>query len=389
MGGVGIAQDVEPGAAFMNPAALPYLPGYQLTVGGTLVTPDIRYRSAAGTEGMKTVPNLTPNFAASFPIIPGTLHGGIAVEAPFGGDFQFSDTGAMRYLATKAVLAMADITPSVGLKINDSLSVGASLHYYDVVDLTRNAAVNVGTGQDAADSLHATGQHLGAGASLMYKPSERHSIGLAYRSQTRVHVDGTFSFAGLNGPITGLFGTNYETGAHTDLVVPATVGLGWQYRPNRRWTIEADASWYGWSANHSLAVSFDETNAARLGVLNTNAEGGQGPEPKNWYNVTSGALGVEYAATPHLRFRGGYAYEPSVGPQSTWHPEEMDLTRHEFTIGTGMDFQKDVRLDLAYFLVAFASRSVSNNVGLGSGTPVNGTWSGVTHLVSLNLSTRF
>jgi long-chain fatty acid transport protein len=400
MGGVGIAQSYDATAAFLNPAALPYIPGYDVSLGAALIVPDITFMSASGARsGMESVPLLVPNLAASAPIVKDKLSAGLAVESPFGGDFQWSDTSPMRYLATKAILNLIDISPSVGYKLTDKISVGGSLHYYDTSDLTRVNAVNeaalnhelggAASGADAAADLNGTGQKLGYGASIYWRPTDEHAFGLTYRSQATIDVTGTVGLSGLNGNSAGLFGgSSFSTSAQGNIVIPATVQLGWSYKPNSRWNVEADAAWYGWSAFHSLTLYFPNATANQQAVLGANAENGNYGEPKNWWNVTSVAIGAEYQALDNLKLRGGYAYMPGPGPTSTWQPEELDLTRHEFAVGAGVHTQP-VDVDLTYLMIIFPATSVNNNVGATSGTPIDGTFSGVAHLVALNFSRRF
>jgi long-chain fatty acid transport protein len=401
MGGVGIAQDYDATSAFLNPAALPFVPGYDASLGASLIIPNISYSGANGSSAeLKSIPVLVPNFAVSAPIVKDRLTAGLAVESPYGGDYQFSDTGPMRYLVTKAILDMVDITPSVGYKVTDTISVGGSLHYYDLFDLNRDNAINenalnfaLGHPQpstDAAADLQGTGQKLGYGASIYWKPTDQHSFGLTYRSQETLNVTGTASLSGLNGLASqGLFGgSTFSTADRVAIVIPATLQLGWSFKPNSRWNIEADAAWYGWSAFHSLTVYFPNATAQQQAVLGANAENGAYGEPKNWYNVTSGAIGAEYKATDNLKLRAGYAYMPPTGPTSTWQPEEMDLTRHEIAVGAGLATSL-VDIDLTYMFIILPSTNINNLVGTTSGTPIDGSWSGVAHLVALNLSKRF
>jgi long-chain fatty acid transport protein len=122
-----------------------------------------------------------------------------------------------------------------------------------------------------------------------------------------------------------------------------------------------------------LTIDFGAPTASILGSSSTT--------PKNWKDVWAFRLGSQYAVTPKVDLRAGYAFDQAPAPDSTLGPELPDADRHNFSIGTGWhnDFGS---MDLAYMWVHLVDRTVANALEAGR-------FKSDYHLVAMSVTLKF
>jgi long-chain fatty acid transport protein len=419
-GYVGIAGQIEdPTAVYENPAAITSLPGTQATLGGTWENIHGGYQNNSGSETKERVVDVAvPNFSATQNFLDGKLAAGLSVQSPFGLETHWEGDSPLRYVATDSRVGMVDITPAVAYKIIPMLSVGAGVDYDNLFNAQLDKHVNndmvnlalfqqLGLGSptsgspDAVASLRGSGADWGYHAGLVFQPAEQHAIGLTYHSKVNIRVNGNETITGITGPVAqGIFGgSNFTTSAYTDVVLPSSVELGYAFKPNKQWLMEADAAWYHWSEARDLDVRFPAATALQQGLM---AQLGS-TIPLNLRDAWSMTSGVNYKANDRWQFRGGFWYEPSIVPEAYFSPAFMDQTRYGLSSGVGYAFTENFSLDLAYNAVFTHTRIIQNNVGTNSslipagGVPllgipspdISGTYSDFANLVALNFTYRF
>jgi long-chain fatty acid transport protein len=281
------------------------------------------------------------------------------------------------------------------------LCVGAN--YVNLFDAALEKNVNVtnlnaALSPEADSKLTGTAANWGYHAGVTFQPSSQNSFGVTYHSKVKLGVNGSESLTGLTGATAALFGgSNFSTSANTTLYLPQNVQFGYAFKPNDKWTFEADTAWYDWFSNRDLNVRYPGINPAtpvgqlQLNVLTANNNGN--PTPLNWRDAWSFAMGTNYKYNDQLQLRTGFYYEPYAEPDSTFSPGLMDLTRYGLTVGAGYAFTTAFSVDAAYNAIFFHNRTISNSVGFNStGDPttnINGTFSNFVNLVSLNFNYKF
>jgi len=212
LGTAGVANPVNnQGAdtAWTNPAGMTGLDKSQFMSGMQMIAPQIRFESSfAGAGGVDG------GNAGNIALIPSSfyvkkvserLRLGFSITAPLGGGLDYNDSFGTstddfvgRYGATKALLAGIAISPSVGYKVNDKLSIGGGVSIiwtrYDM-DIAINQPGPLPDGKVELDD--ATGFGYQPFVGLQYQPTDRLLFGLVYRGKADVELKGDVLFRNL------------------------------------------------------------------------------------------------------------------------------------------------------------------------------------------------
>jgi long-chain fatty acid transport protein len=319
-----------------------------------------------------------------------------------------------------------DIMPTVAYKLTEKLSVGVGVKYswgkmtLDQVLLPLTSAIIyqqyggqlpmplingllngiAGAGQligqpvnpyrlIVEENLEGDGSAYGANAGLLFKASEKLSIGVSGRYSTDLKLKGDFKLtaaaqdfrpqiaallaakqidAATAAGLSNVFkGTNIAltdiNDVEADLPLPWTLGAGIAFKPTSRWTITADASLTNWEA-------WDKIELKRKGETINEIDLG-------WKNTIELGAGIEFLAmqkedTKLFLRLGGYTVDSPV-PDSTMNPTLLDPARRILlTGGFGLVMGK-FTVDLAYEHAIFADKDIpASDYKIGAeGYPMN------------------
>lgn len=411
-GGTGVAGvHDDPVAVYTNPAAMTDLKGTQAYAGLAYVNGRPTFTDGAGrTQGARATSVPVPSFAATTRFLDGALAAGLAAVVPYGLETHWNGDSAVRYAATDARLRVVDITSSLAYKLNDAFSIGAGVDHYRAVqgtlerkldtaqvngDLvfagTGNAALAGAAAAASTDSnarLDGTGGGWGYHIGTTIAPNERHRIGVVYHSMAAITLKGKVQLTDLNGPaVAALGGTSLVVDAEAPLYIPQNVQVGYAYRPDERWTFEADAAWYDWYAARRLGIVYKGTlTAAQSAVLQAN-----NPQVFNPRKTINFGLGANYKRGDALQLRAGAYYQAAALPESTFNPSFLDLPRYAVTAGAGFALSKTIGLDLAYNAILFRTRHITS---AGSTDPFarnrgfSGSFTSWAHVLAASLTCR-
>lgn len=190
---------------------------------------------------------------------------------------------------------------------------------------------------------------VGGNLGVLFKPTDRFSVGLSYHSPIRFKLKGEYEqgfFYPFNQSKLNYFpesdpvllpsrfifsgqGREIFLGpdvARATLDLPQDFGVGIALRPNERWTVAADFAWYNWKVMDSVAITFEDTAlTARLGYPTFRF---------GWKNTTRLSGGVGYNFRDRWVFRLGYFFDQSPIPDSTFNPLFLDVgDKHSFNFG--------------------------------------------------------
>ena len=123
---------------------------------------------------------------------------GLAITAPLGGAMDYGDNFVGRYGAQKVELQGLGISPSVGYKVNDKLAVGAGVSIVYTL-FEEDVAINLPgpepDGKAKLEDLDDWGYQPFLG--LTYAFSERVTLGVVYRAEMDVDLEGDVKFDGV------------------------------------------------------------------------------------------------------------------------------------------------------------------------------------------------
>lgn len=393
MGNAFAAEASDISAITFNPAGLTQLKATEFSLGTTMQLSSTEYTSSSGVnDKTKDQTFYTPNLYFYTPTK--NMGIGLGVTSPFGLGIEWSDISPLRFVSTKSKLDVVNINPTLSFEINSVFSVGIGADYFNSpnVEIGNKLDVallntNLGAPDTASEGdavLKGEGDGWGYNLGLLYLPSPKHKIGLAYRSEVKVNYEGEVRLSGLSGASETVFGgSNYRNNISTEITYPQIITLGYAYKIKDNWTIEGDIEWTGWSSYKEQNIRYSETDPTRSAILNTG-----NPTPKEWNDVFSYAIGTEYILENDISLRAGYFFFNSPVPDKTFDPSLPDSDVHGIALGAGYPFRSFI-IDLAYQGLFPEKRNVNNDVGASAGTTVDGEYKTVLHYVGLNITYRF
>ncbi|OGU28699.1 MAG: hypothetical protein A2X67_09150 [Ignavibacteria bacterium GWA2_55_11] len=376
MAGAFVARPFDPSAVFINPGGLPLIKDVRLYGGGVLILPT---SSFVGRYPENPVPHTNMEKNAFFPphvyaaYGNGTWGFGIGVFTMFGLGTEWPDKWAGRVLSGTVDLKTFFINPTVAYKPAEWISIGAGVSYVpSVVLISRRIKTGFtdpqGQPVEPKITLEGTGSGFGWNAGILLMPSESFSIGLAYRSSTKLTFDGKASFSDVPQSFSTLF-TN--GGGKSSFTGPATFQIGGAYRVTELLTLELDYQWTGWSTFDSLKVSLEKPINGISEIAS----------PRIYQDAFMIRLGAEYVYDESVTIRAGYIFDRNPVPDGYVEPSLPDANRHDLTCGIGWQATPTLRVDAAYMLVLFERRTESESIPEFS---FNGTYENRAHLFSIS-----
>ena len=413
--GAFVAQADDPSAIHYNPAGMTQLHGVQLYAGTNLFGGSVSYKGAGGLTsrgdlgGSVAIPPpsnlyLTAKLRDLGLAALGETTVGLGVTSPFGLNVRYANDAPFSTAVTMAQLPLIDIKPTVALKVTDNLSIGIGADIYTFASFIGQGKFeqkfnNPGVpGIPVGTPMEINGKDTAAGfnASLLYTPLRNEdgkplvNIGLVYRSQAALHLDGEFR---ANGALVA----NSTATAVLPQIFSGGIAI-WPVRDAiRELKLELDVDYAGWKSFRNLDVHL--SNGATL------------PFPENWRNSFLVMLGMEHRwlRIPWLpdwevAARGGYARSQSPIPDMTFSPAVPESDYNLMAIGLGLLCKKSaaflgmiscggigkegrgaIGLDVAYQVILYESRTIAGNIN----PTIDGTYRTLLHIGSINLRVGF
>lgn len=350
MGGAGTACIQDAAALFFNPGGAAFVAGSAVNVG---VTPTIAQAAFLDERTYRTYETKSPvstPFAAYglFALKDSNnLKAGLAVYTPFGSTVQWEDNWAGRFALTRLQLQAIFFQPTISYQVNSKWGIGAGFVYsYGKVNLQKDIPLMDANGQYGHAALSGKANGFGFNVGIYYKPVEKLSIGLTYRSKVNMEVkNGQASFA-----VPAAVKDNFPDGKFkASLPLPDIGTLGFGYKPNDHLDLALDINYAGWKAYDTLAFDY-EVNTSSL--LDTKSA-------RNYKNTFAFRGGAQYKITPKFAARLGLAYGLTPVQNGYVTPETPDANRVNYTAGVGYAFGKHFRAD-ASFLFTHLERKDTN-----------------------------
>ncbi|MDO7873249.1 outer membrane protein transport protein [Hymenobacter sp. ASUV-10] len=375
MGGVGVGLSMEQAAQFMNPGAMAMLRQNGVQVGASATFARSAFRSANGGE-QRELQNtvVTPfNVYASFGPKEGKWRAGVSVYTPYGSQLKYADGWEGRFSLTEITLQSVYVQPTFSYAITDKLSIGAGLMIlaYGSVNLQRDIALPSPYPEGHITLDGTTETAFGVNAGIFFKPSDKLSVGVSYRSKIDAKAKGgDVTVTGLPDPnttITGALLAPRFVGNKFDatLPLPASVNIGLGIMPNDKLTIGLDVNWTQWSEYRALRFDFTKDGApASVGDLTRTFS----ESKRNYEDALTFRLGGQYKVTDKLALRLGGAYDMTPVKDGYVTPETPDNDRIIGTAGIGYDITENLGVDASFMFQAILKRTQTEAQLLDNGT---------------------
>jgi len=389
-GGAFAARASDGSAMFFNAAGLGFQKGFKVFVGTTLIMPSSSFKSAT-TETKMVDQTFTPiNAYVSYAFDNG-LTVGLGVYNPYGLGTEWPMDWAGRQMSVKTDLQTFYINPTVAFRFSDQFSVGVGVSYVtgkvtlqQRVGTLSALAPLTPAATDGTVDLDGTGTGMNFNVGLMYKPTPALSIGVSYRSETKIDFSGNSKFSNM-GALASFFpgGTGKTT-----LPMPSNLIAGIAYDLTKDFTVEADFQYVDWTAYDQLTLDIQQGPASPLGILQKGKT-----LVKNWDAGYLIRFGGEYRLDK-LALRAGFIYDKTPQPDAVVEPMLPDANRIEVTVGLGYEISKSITAHVGYQLISFADRDgvISSQTALYPAIPAvvtRGTYTNSANLFAFNLEFNF
>lgn len=343
-GGIGM------GAMAWNPATITMFPGRNSQWNFTYLNANASYDPTLPTtvggfpiQALGGSPGGSGNIGGDGAFIPASYSNwqltdrfwvGLTTGAPFGlrskADNQFY--GGQVY-GRSATLRTINVSPTIGYKLNDWLSVGAAFQVQYLKTNLKNAAGITAAAPNTILKGDSVDYGFRVGATLT--PREGTTIGLAYRSSIRQTLEGTISTVAGVGPI------------KANLNLPDSVVFGVSQVINDQWQAHLGVEWTNWSRFRRIPI-VSQISGLPISSLNFVYD-------DSWY--FSG--GVEYKYNQALTLRAGIAYELSAVNDTNRTVFISDNDRLWLSAGASYQVTDKLKLDLGYTYIHVTKASVN------------------------------
>jgi long-chain fatty acid transport protein len=346
------AGSADVSSMFWNPATMTFAPGFQSEWHASAVIPraeitPVRTLPAGliglGDSGDIGLDAVIPASYTSYQIND-NLWVGLYTGAPFGlatkPDFIW---GGQLYARTTSVVSY-EAAPSIAYKVNDWLSVGASVRaQYFKVRYFSAIGPSPTFPAPGAPSAGLEGDSFGIGYSLgaTFTPAAGTTIGIGFRSAIQQDLEGEFEYAGI--PI------------RSRIMLPESVSVGLSQRVTDAFTLNATAEWTNWSRLGSPRVYNERTGTLLppAPVLPLEYDDG-------WFF----SVGGEYQVNSAWAVRAGVGYEIAPIDIENRTPRLPDSDRVWLSVGTTYNWSDKLSFDLAYTHI-FSVGNTDINIGPG------------------------
>jgi long-chain fatty acid transport protein len=419
------AQADTPFAVYYNPAGLTQIESPTLSAGALFyeaeVTSDMKVKAADGSvliTGSNETDNDTlvnPALGYAMPITD-NISFGVAAYSPYGLTLESNKNpyeNPISFFAWESHYVRMAVTPTLAYKFSDKLSFGfgvslgqsecnagrtykANPFKMKVLKAAKKADFSkediakigdkIGIKDDPTDP---TGLYLNKveletdddfnyswNAGVLFKPTDKLSLGLTYRSRTSADFEGDIIY---NGTTVGSVQMDYDH--------PEQVQGGIRYAFSDRFSVEFDLTWTRWGINENQTerMTYDKAQVASLSnagylsdlafIGSLGAEAAKLPklieefsksEPtiykRRWDNTMQYQLGAEWIVNDKLALRSGIIYDPTPVPDSTFDQGWPDTDRTLFNLGFGYKFTDKWEIDGVFqYIRSIPSRDIDGD----------------------------
>jgi long-chain fatty acid transport protein len=355
--GTGVLQDGA--AVFFNPGAVAMLPENYIQAGiSPLVFQSVFNPNGSNAQFHTANKIATPfNFYAAIGPKSSWWKAGLAVYTPFGGLTDWGHNWQGKYALESLDLKAFYFQPTFSVKVNKKLSVGAGFVYnHGVVDLTQAIPLSNSSGQDGQAEIKGSGHGYGWNAGIYYKPSDKFSAGLTYRSKVNTTINKGDAIFNVPASLQASF--PQPNTFNSSIPLPATTSIGLGFYPTKKWIVALDVNFVNWSVYKQLVFDYANNTPA---LQDTYSQ-------RNYKNAVSLRAGTQYKATNKIDLRAGGGYASTAVRDGYVTPEAPDANRVFFTGGFGYHANHHLDLDLSFEFEHLMARNQTNIQTQLSGT---------------------
>src|ERR1035437_6243651 len=237
---------------------------------------------------------------------------GLGVYNPFGSRIQWADDWNGQFLIREMDLKTFFIQPTISYKISEKLGIGIGFIYATgSFSLRKGIPIQDSLGKYGEGKLSGKANGYGFNAGIYYKATDKFSVGIDYRSQVKVKIDGGTADFTVPSSLANYFPT---TTFSTGLKLPQVATLGFGYVLNSKIKLALDINYIGWKSYDSLIIDFTD-NTDKLADIHS---------ARMYHNSFIFRLGGQYQLNEKWTVRLGTYYDMSPVKAGYMTPETPD-----------------------------------------------------------------
>lgn len=400
------ASDASAAYQAFNPAAASGVAteDFHITLNAIFPTSDARYTLATTSAGTPASGSRMPESFVQEALEPGASWRrrlseqwsmGLSVSVPWGLSTLYDRNWAGRYYAVESKLLTINIAPDLAWQASDTLSIGFGLQV-QYAEGTLSNAIDFGTigalfsvpgalpgQQDGFAEFKANDWAVGYRAGLVWKPDERLSLGLAWRSGIRHDLQGDVDFsldsAGVGAALSGATGAFADGRASTRLSLPSVASAGIAWKASSKLTLMGEVGYTDWNTIQELRVKFQ--NPAQPDNV----------QSYGWSGAWLYAIGAQYDVDADWTLRLGAAIDESPARDATRDPRIPDATRTWLSAGIEHHITPSTSVQLGYAKLMFPEEPI-NLSATTPGNELRGNLAGITDsdadMISIQITMR-
>ncbi|UYB72811.1 outer membrane protein transport protein [Aeromonas veronii] len=361
-----------------NAAAMTRFDKMALSGGAIYVSPDVNIEGK--TAGLLTHADATAHDIAAAAWVPNAYliiplseqwRLGFSATSYYGLGVKMPDNYSAGHFGNVSDIKTMDLGTSLAYRINDMWSIGAGISAIQGEGEV-GGVFNVGQ-HKIVKHLEGDGWALGWNAGMLLTPSQNTRVGLSYRHDTTLTLEGNAQ--GANGL------TPYEDTGRLDLPLPATAELALFHQLTDKLALHGSLNWTNWSKFVQLEAELDHQGSMHI-------------KDEHWEDSWRYAIGMTYQVTPKWQLRSGVAYDASPVPADRRTISIPDADRLWYSLGMGYQFTPNLTVDLGLTLIDGKKVDVTEKMELQPGNPMTtstfqGTSEGDAWLAGAQLSHLF
>ncbi|WP_373071493.1 OmpP1/FadL family transporter [Sulfurimonas sp.] len=264
---------------------------------------------------------LVPSFHYISPKV-GQVRYALSMVSPGGLSKRWSQQPAAA-LSEEFSLQTIELNPSVAYMLNDKFSLAAGLRMVYSSGVVKAQIPTVYLQKLEGDSLD-----FGYNLALAYKPTKEVEVGVTYRSNIDLTLDGDADIYHM-----ALINPQRKVGVSVSVPLPASLNIALAYTIAEKTTVEFVYERNFWSSYNSL--NFDFEDVVGEAVFGT-------PSLKDWSDVSAYRFGVTHQLEKY-KLMAGIVFDNTPIPESTLGPELPDSD--STSVSVGMRYQVNEKLD--------------------------------------------
>ncbi|CAJ1836463.1 OmpP1/FadL family transporter [Aeromonas sp. 82P] len=361
-----------------NAATMTRFDKMALSGGAIYVSPDVNIEGK--TAGLLTHADATAHDIAAAAWVPNAYliiplseqwRLGFSATSYYGLGVKMPDNYSAGHFGNVSDIKTMDLGTSLAYRINEMWSIGAGISAIQGEGEV-GGVFNVGP-HKIVKHLEGDGWALGWNAGMLLTPSQNTRVGLSYRHDTTLTLEGNAQ--GANGL------TPYEDTGRLDLPLPATAELALFHQLTDKLALHGSLNWTNWSKFVQLEAELDHQGSMHI-------------KDEHWEDSWRYAIGMTYQVTPKWQLRSGVAYDASPVPADRRTISIPDADRLWYSLGMGYQFTPNLTVDLGLTLIDGKKVDVTEKMELQPGNPMTtstfqGTSEGDAWLAGAQLSYLF